>query len=298
MGSSVLLPTAGQPKTGADPGFTSASQPRAVTFAFTGIAPPAPLYVRPDELIVITTIASISSTVRVTGKLLLADGSVTGFVNDIVTVADRGVHFAFILLYEGFLLSLSIGNLATTIKRGTTFIQAAIARGSATFSLGEVTLISDYLATGSGLGWPGGRIQQMVEGPGFLHSVQQANPAPGADWTYTVPSGERQAIRSLAATFTPSAAVANRVPNLAIDDGVNTLWQDAVLTAIPASTPTLITATQSQNRASANAIIQNMLLPPGLNIPAGFRVRTSTTGIQAGDQWSGIFFLLEELLEL
>lgn len=300
MGDAPIFPQPGQPTEGPDPTFVSASQPRRTTFKFDLVEPPVPVFVQPHELLLLTTIASVASTNRLTARILLADGSITGISLDFTCFADRGAHFFTLQLYEGFLLSVTVLNLSgVATRRGQTFVQVDIARGGPGFNLKEFTLFADYLQSGASLGWPGGRIQSTVDGPGWLHSVQQANPAAAADWVIAVPAAARWRISSFAATLVTSATVATRTVRLQFLDGAaNVVMQSGPTATVAASLTTRFSGFPGQSTTVIDTTTVNLAMPGLPILPAGFQVASNTLGIQAGDQWSAIWFQVEEWIEI
>lgn len=118
-------------------------------------------------------------------------------------------------------------------------------------------------------------------------SAASAAPAAGADITVTVPSGQTWTLQSFDASLTTSAAVANRVVAVVIDDGTNVLYRWVAG----------LNQTASQTLEYAGAVggvdvggtaRNNVVTFPlaGITLPAGYRIRTITTAIQAGDQWT------------
>ena len=122
-------------------------------------------------------------------------------------------------------------------------------------------------------------------------------PAPGADISFTPSMGEQFALLTLFAQLATSAAVANRVPNLKLLDRNNDL-----LCQIP-MTPTALVASTTQPFSMAWGI-SSPQLNNGVNTaplpenawPDGLKLTTATTGIQAADQWSLGFVMVELLL--
>lgn len=114
------------------------------------------------------------------------------------------------------------------------------------------------------------------------------NPAAGADIVYALTASER--IRSLRATFTASAAAANRTIALYIDDGAgHNLYSTQLGTAITAGQTADISWAIGAFQGAIAASTENSQQLPDLGVlPSGYRIRTSTAGIQAGDQWSNV----------
>lgn len=120
----------------------------------------------------------------------------------------------------------------------------------------------------------------------FRKVVAVSSPAAGADWSVTVPGGERWRIQAILATLTTAVAAATRVPilELMLDN------QKAVRIA-PANSQAASLTNVYQWFPNADVVsvggfdtvaIPDVLLEPGDTID------TSTVAIQAADQWSGI----------
>jgi hypothetical protein len=97
--------------------------------------------------------------------------------------------------------------------------------------------------------------------------------------------------------FTASATVASRNPQVAVDDGANTIWAHDTAAAITNGQVAAIVGTGTNAPTGVVTTTQGFVLPPGLIMPSGYRVRMSTQNIQVGDQWSTINFLVEEWLD-
>ena len=319
MGSGIILPQPGQPITGPDPDFKRASIPNLVDFGFHNIDPPSSLYIQRNDVLNVEVITNQpAETVRICSRLLLpvmplpgqpdAGGPVfptdptqggTNIVEGqsiITPTALRTAQFTNIPLMECYLLSVNaFSTVATT--RGQTFVQVQLIRAGGGSGAAQ-TLFADYVTLNKNLSYPGGRALNPIEAPGWSHSVQVANPAAGADWTLTVLAGQRFAPKSFNAFFTESAAVANRQVNVIIDDGVNAVWQDDVTANIVAGQAGAVSGAQVNAAVGVFPVELFVVMPPGIFLEPGWRLRTSTTGIQAGDQWSAIWFAMEEWFDL
>lgn len=110
------------------------------------------------------------------------------------------------------------------------------------------------------------------------------NPAAGADINAGNASTAKL-LMAVTATLTTSATVANRVPILTIFDASGRiLFQSAPPPALGASTAMpYCWAPGLPVGAGSPGVLP---LPSGLVVPATGFVRTVTSGIQAGDQWS------------
>lgn len=320
MGSSVILPSPGQPKEGPDPLFTPAPAQNVVTFGFDRVGPPSTLYIQRDDRLIVNTWASVAGlTARVGARILIPQQIIPGqptvdgampagltvvpggyiqlLITDINPTGNRARNITEIDLLEGYLLDLAVYSRVAPVLRGQLFADAVLARASGALATSVQGLTADYLTTANHTTWPGGRIQQSAEGPGWSHSINVPNPAAGADWIFTAATAQRLQIKSLSSILTPSAAVANRNVSLIIDDGVNTVWQVIQPTSIPASQVTTLSATTTNATAGVIPTIQTQIFPPNLFLEPGWRLRSSTGNLQAADQWSAIWLAVEEWIE-
>lgn len=118
-----------------------------------------------------------------------------------------------------------------------------------------------------------------------------SNPSAGAEVTVTVPAGETWALQSVDLTLTTSATAGNRQVQLIVDDGTNELYRYLVTVTQAASLAYIYVFSGMTNDAAVRAgtgVNEVLSELPALTLAAGYRVRTSTIGIQVGDQYSAI----------
>lgn len=129
---------------------------------------------------------------------------------------------------------------------------------------------------------------------GRLRTIVGTDPAAGIEVTETVPAGARWRLVALKVTLVTDATVANRFPVLTIDDGTNVVLAVSVATAVTATQ----TATFSFADVGANAapvITAGVVsFPKDFSLFGGYRIKTLTTGIVAGDNYGAPVYLVEE----
>ncbi|SRR6266851_2183356 len=318
MGSSVILPAPGQPGPLRAGEFTSGSTPAIVTFDFESVAPPSTLYIQRDDQLVIQA-GSVNANEIVTVGLRLLEAPVprggqpeqgqpsagvpdprntnvvSFFQERFILVNARVVNNILRALAEGYLLSVVV-SCNTAQFRGQCFVRLWLQSGGLTATSQRQLLFSDYVTSVPSAGFPGGRISAPEEGPGFTRVLQISTPAAGADFVNTNIATQRFALKSLSATFTASAAVANRNVTITIDQGGNIVWADDLTASITAAQ--VISVNGSQTNVPTGLITTTLffVLPPGLIMMPQWNIRSSTANIQAGDQWSNIWMNLEEYL--
>lgn len=318
MGGKPILPLAGQPSDSPKEPFHSNSVPNFVSFAFQGIGPPSQTYIQRDDRLHVKILNSVVGAVyQVNARLLLplglslqpvtppsaggaagavpAGGLITVVQANFTPSSDRLANEFDVPLAEGYLLSvaLGIGPGSTTVRRGAAYATVGLQRGAGTGNR-FTQLIADSPGSDLDLGWPGGPLRSSADGPGFIHSLQLANPAAGADFTFVAAAGQRLRVDSFQAQFAASATVATRNISIIVDDGANAVWTHDLAAGITASATDQIVATGTNAPTGVIATVQSVVLPPGLILAPGWRIRSSTANIQVGDQWSAIWFNVEE----
>jgi hypothetical protein len=322
VGSSVILPSPGQPKTGPDPSFQTAAYPNIVLFRYQDVDPPSPVYIqRGDEILMQAVSALAGDTITFNYRVLVPPLPQPGGQPDQPSAAAQGaagaknptIVFGQVVialpnayalvkvqqpLAEGFLLSVTA--LGAVTQRGTAYARAFINRGNANAPFPGVPLFADYVTAQHPAGFPNGRFVYPTEGPGRLREITVGNPAAGADWSIPIgPSAQRRwRVQSLNAQLLTSAVVANRIPRLQLlDDAGNLVWQSAPSQVIVASTTAQVSAGQGQATATTDTTTVNVVLPGSTFMAGSAAIRSSTLNIQAADQWSNIFMEVEEWID-
>lgn len=157
----------------------------------------------------------------------------------------------------------------------------------------------DYPTQTAPVGWPGGRILNSTEGPGRLRTVAVSNPGAGADWSLTVPTNGQWRISSLNAQLAiANAGVARIVRIQILGAGGQLVWQSAAQQTGAINTTVQVSAAPGQVTTVVDTTTLNIAIP-GLTLMNGTHViRTSTSNINAGDQWSNIAVQVEEWLQV
>jgi hypothetical protein len=269
-----------------------------IGYATVGVQPPSQYYLSPDDhlfLRVWNSAAGVTVTLRY--RYLQPRLGVLAGTIPLTPSTDRTANFLRVPLAEGFLLSVALQTSAGTPRRGQTFCQVGIVRGGELADEPAALLISDYLHDTLLLAWPGGLLRSSVEGPGVLRSITGTDQAAGAEISETVPTNARWRFYSLVASLVTSAAVANRFPNIAFDDGANVHARVGSNTAQAAS---LTRAWAFSGAPLIQALSGTALIvvgAPEIYLAAGHRIRTITENFQAGDNWGAPQFLVEEWIE-
>jgi hypothetical protein len=121
--------------------------------------------------------------------------------------------------------------------------------------------------------------------------ISIANPAPGAEFTITVPASVIWDVKSIIYTYTADANAASRDLRLHINDGTTDLYWYKADTGLVATKIDYIVLSnglvaQAQTLSSLEFLVYGQL--PQLLLPAGYKIISDTANKQAGDQYSEI----------
>ena len=125
-------------------------------------------------------------------------------------------------------------------------------------------------------------------------NITGTDPAAGADIIETVPANARWTLLFARATLVTDATVTNRTSNLAIDDGTTEIMRWPAPTSQTATNTWTwvwgnVGAVANQGSAGVAVLVQTPLI-----LPTGWRFRTSSTGIVAGDNWGAPTYVVQE----
>lgn len=130
-----------------------------------------------------------------------------------------------------------------------------------------------------------------------IKRVASADPGAGAEATHTVPADVWWVLMGLQVALVTSATAANRRPALVIDDGAVEfdrlragVDQAASLTRTYTFTPSVVA------EVDRSATFLEMIEPLAKRVlPGGYRIRTVTQALQAGDNYGVMQMFVAEL---
>lgn len=228
-------------------------------------------------------------------RTVLLRGFCTGgsFAEQHTTNADRSRATDTFQLH-GAPINISAYPIAVPVRRGECYIRVTL------LADGEpvLRLFAAYLTDGKTLTWPPGVHEGFTEGPGLIRSIGGTNPAAGAEISEAVPTNARWLVRGLYGQLIVDATVANRLVTLVLDDGTNVIYKIPDAAAQTASTTwDYYMSLLGESRVGATGASQIALMLPNLFLSGGYRVRTITVNLQAGDDYGAPRLEVEEWIE-
>jgi hypothetical protein len=117
-------------------------------------------------------------------------------------------------------------------------------------------------------------------------TVSSADPAAGAEISYTIPTGQLFEVTAVTFALVTSATAANRRVALTFDDGTNVFFKSVAQVVQTASlTWTYSAGAGGVDTTSVAGTDMKLVLPVGLILPGGYRIRTASTALEADDNY-------------
>lgn len=253
------------------------------------------LYVTGEDHLRLTSFNGLADVALVVeGRFVDCTGRLVPFSERHVPNTDRTAATSTYTLGEGWLCNVQVRASAAAPLQGQTFVVLELVRGrtGAIQPLGCV--LQGYLTSTQRLAWPGSPLRASVDGAGVVRTILGTDPAAGVEIAETVPAGVRWALRSVRFTLTTDATAANRRPTFIIDDGANEIWRVNSNVDQTATQISIYEAGAGAPFATLDARVFSLPLPVGLELLEGYRLRTSTAAIVAGDNYSAPVYQVEE----
>jgi hypothetical protein len=261
----------------------------SIHFKRMGVQPPSNLYVTLDDCLAVNVLSSVANpALVVVARLLRPDGVISYNHERIGAVTANTITKFIFQLAEGFLLDVCVSAVGSSLAAGECFVRVDLQHNSQAGTSPFATLANGYVTANHTVAWPSIEPAQDVTPLAATLAVTVANPAAGAEWLYTVPAGVTAILNSVHFIFTTSAAVADRLPHLVIDDGTNTLTQKTHYTVQAAGQAGEYNfAHFGGDDAAPVGYVVFPSVPP-TPVKAGYRIGTVTTAIDVLDQYSAI----------
>lgn len=284
------------------PGFDTdvayAGQSTEIGLNVQNASPPTQTYVgKDDSLWVGAAVNTVGLVVTLNARYLMPNGTIQLNQYTLRFALSRAMTYQQITLPEAFLLSVAATCNLQPGGGASAFVEVLLSRFSPSLFNASQVLCQGYINFNQPVSWPGGVNSTSVDCAGLPRSIGGTTPAAGADISDSVPANAKWGVVSAFFKLVTSAAVANRTLVFVIDDGVNIVQTVVINIVIPAVTTWNISIGQTlQNITLPASGVANACMPLGVNLFPLWRLRTLTTGLQAGDQYSNITYGVQEWL--
>lgn len=258
-----------------------------------------PAFIRRDEAIRLTSYNAVASvTLTLKSRVCNFVGRIVDSSDTHTPNTDRSAKTSIIRTDEGAILDGQVSLSGAAPQKGQCFVVVELGRGEGGAFTPTRVLAAGYVTAKQPLLFPALSIAGSLDGQGALRSITGSTPAAGADISESVPTGARWMLLSFEADLVTAAAVANRVPTLAIGDGVNVYERVSINQNETASATWRNCWAQGTTQiADTTDKIITAPIGVGIMVPAGGKIQTSTFGLQGADQWTAPQYLVAEWIE-
>jgi hypothetical protein len=264
------------------------------------VQPPTNLYVDPDDRLYVEHISRfVGLTFHVAARVLKPGGAGEIIHHEFeLTTDEAGATFLFEVfpLLEGFLLGVAVHPTVLVTGPGELYVLVGLLRGTDVRQSATQILCAGYVVGPTAPSWPAGGIESTQSGRGATFTYLTGDPGAGAEVSHTVFDNRRAELRCMQFTLLTDATVANRRVLVEVVRGGNVLFRTAAAVLQTASlTFNYNVAPWGESGDNRNGeILVNY--PAGILLSAGDIIRTTTPGLQAGDNYSAALVTMEDWL--
>lgn len=243
---------------------------------------------------VVTALSSM--VIGCSGTLLNTSGELVTFDMRVAATNDRVETVLTQNIGAGWLLSAHPYVASGTLVDRAVYTSARLVREAGAIDLPMGMLFSGYLDAWRQPSFPFGHNEGPTEGSGRIRSITGTDPAAGVEISETVPTGAVWRVLAATVLLVTDATVANRAVVWTIDDGTTNLyklWPGVSQTA--SQSIRHVISRQGAYRGSDN---NSYFHTPAFEmwLPSGYRIRTETNSLQAGDNFAAPLLLIKEWL--
>lgn len=251
-----------------------------------------------DRLRVASINAASGVVVTIVGRLLTLDGEVSPLVYTHTPNTDRTEKFTDLPIGEGWLIDVAAYASSGSPLVGQTFVMLRIIRGTTGATQELATIAAGPVTATQRVAWPGCEIRTTADTPGCPRAILGTDPAAGAEFSETVPTGAIWELIAVYAVLVTGAPAGSRYPSIVIDDGANIINRIGIGTSLGGSTTvTMSWAAGAGALATAGNNVYVSPMPAGFFLPGGSRIRSSTFNLDAADNYGAPVLLVREQLQ-
>lgn len=236
-------------------------------------------------------------TVQLRYQIQNQDGTISNNVETlIVNAAANNQQFTIKLAY-GNLLAVTASTFGTTLENGGLYCSIRLQYGDVDDNTQQLPLIAGYVLSGAPLSYPLNQPTAPNSGLPTTRSVRLVDPAAGAEFTdQQAPTSQSKLISGIF-TLTTDATPGNRVVQLTVSDQNGNVFTNLASNTVPPSSNALIQLWNTPIPAAIGPSILFLGIPKHPYLQT-IQVTSLTTGIGAGDTYTGVNLYYEQLVKI
>lgn len=258
----------------------------------------AGIWIEPTDRLYCAAYSSVASlVVMFSGYFRKTDGEIQEYAVTVNPTSDRAVTASTTFFGSGFLLSCVATLASGNANRGQCYVRAHIQRSTGASAIKLHNVVGGYVTDDYMPSFPYGFTEGPAEGRGMIRSITGTDPAAGAEISETVPTGARWRFYMIRTTLVADGTAANRVLSLAFDDGTTTFFQSGTPSNVTAGITQSISYAAVGQEDVTGTFSFTQCIPDTIFLMAGYRIKTATQSIQAGDNYGAPQYVVEEWIE-
>jgi hypothetical protein len=267
----------------------------AVSFQTDNVPPTQYLFVRDEDQLIIEAISNFANEpFTIKYRYLTPQNEIKETTKTLSLAAAGAQAFFAIALAEGWILSIALQG-QTLGANIWLWAQLSIARQGFTAGFFPYGVFWEgFVPALYATGWPGVPSKEPSDGAGTLISIIGSTPGAGSDISETVPNDRRRELLAFTASLATSATAVTRDVFFTLDDGANVFFQGPSYVGQAPSTNQSYSVNASLTVPNGRPGPVSLLGPIGISLKTGYRIRTITNNLQAGDQWTAPHYLVLE----
>lgn len=252
----------------------------------------SPINIPPGSRVECRVLSAISGqTVGLTFWVLTLDERlVATTLSSGVTVAGTKQTFTGVLA-EGLLVAAFADGAAAPSILQETWVQCLLQDATRAGNPTVAVILQGWVGADVSPVWPEDPLGAGIPQDPGATVISVANPAAGANWSYTLSGESWLDVLAVFFVFTTDVNVGNRFVTVIFDDGATRLWAFVSFAVQVAALGVNYHLANTGVQPAGNAANFYGVMPP-LALPIGARVLTSTAALQVGDQFSSIRLLV------
>lgn len=276
------------------------TRPHLVEFSDRFVQPPTHLYVDPDDRLYVEFASRfLALDFHVAARILKPGGAGEIIHNEFeLRTADTATEWQFVVrpMQEGFLLGVTVHPTVLVTGPGDLYVLVGLLRGTDVRQSATQILCSGYVEGPHAPTWPAGTILPPSSGRGEFFNFTGVDPAAGSEISFTIGDFTRARLHSMRFPLVTDATVANRRMILEVVAGGNVAFR------VPAQVVQTASLSWNYNVAHWGMDGDNrngellVNFPPDMILRSGDIIRTTTPGLQAGDDYGTPQVLVERWL--
>lgn len=260
-------------------------------------APPTAAYVGVDDTLWLNGVTSANSRIlTVSYRLLMPNGDIKPNQQQVTISGARGPNWVSFSLPECFILGITVTSNGIAAFPDT-YVDVLISRGNPVIGVISQVLCQGYCTSQAGVSWPNGVNTTCFDAPGNIRSITGTMPAAGAEISESVPINARWRLRSIIFLLNTSATVATRFVSVVLDDSVNMVARSYSNFAHAASVNQQYSYSLGFSGSLVTVGVVAAVQLPDVPLNQFWRIRTFTSSLQPGDQYTAPQYVVEEWLD-